>query len=80
LIPVWRQTKTQALEKYGSELLAILENLESAIERKTSQSEVNSIVDKGANLLQRDFGIACGRSKQTVAKGGAASLGRIYKF
>jgi high-affinity iron transporter len=27
LMPVWRQTKTQALEKYGPELLAILENL-----------------------------------------------------
>ena len=53
LMPVWRQTKTQALEKYGPELLATLENLESAIERKTAQSEVDSIVDKGANLLQR---------------------------
>jgi high-affinity iron transporter len=62
LIPVWRQTKTQALEKYGSELLAIFENLESAIERKTAQSEVDSIVDKGANLLQRDFGLTLKRS------------------
>jgi high-affinity iron transporter len=62
LMPVWRQTKMQALEKYGPELLAILENLESAIERKTAQSEVDSIVDKGANLLQRDFGLSLKRS------------------
>jgi high-affinity iron transporter len=62
LMPVWRQTKMQALEKYGPELLAILENLESAIERKTTQSEVDSIVDKGANLLQRDFGLSLKRS------------------
>jgi high-affinity iron transporter len=62
LMPVWRQTKMQALEKYGPELLAILENLESAIERKTAQSEVDSIVDKGANLLQRDFGLTLKRS------------------
>jgi high-affinity iron transporter len=62
LMPVWRETKTQALEKYGPELLATLENLESAIERKTAQSEVDSIVDKGANLLQRDFGLALKRS------------------
>jgi molecular chaperone GrpE (heat shock protein) len=61
-MPVWRQTKTRALEKSGPELLATLENLESAIERKTAQSEVDNIVNKGANLLQRDFGLALKRS------------------
>ena len=34
LMPVWRQTKPQALEKNGPELLGALESLEAAIERK----------------------------------------------
>ncbi len=50
------------MEKHGPELLAILENLEAAIDRKTAQSEVDSLVDKGTNLLQRDFGLALKRS------------------
>ena len=62
LMPVWRQTKTQALEKHGPELLAILENLEDAINRKIAQSDVDNLVNKGANLLQRDFGLALKRS------------------
>ncbi|MGB8464836.1 MAG: FTR1 family protein [Terrimicrobiaceae bacterium] len=62
LMPVWRQTKTQALEKHGPELLAILENLEVAINRKIAQSDVDNLVNRGANLLQRDFGLALKRS------------------
>jgi high-affinity iron transporter len=62
LMPVWRQTKAQALEKHGPELLAILENLEDVINRKIAQSDVDNLVNKGANLLQRDFGLALKRS------------------
>ena len=62
LMPVWRQTKTQALEKHGPELLAILENLEDAINWKIAQSDVDNLVNRGANLLQRDFGLALKRS------------------
>ena len=62
LIPVWRQTKAQALEKHGPELLATLEELEAAIEQKKAQSEVDSLVAKGTNLLQRDFGLALKRA------------------
>ena len=62
LMPVWRQTKTKALEKHGPELLAILENLEVAINRKIAQSDVDNLVNRGANLLQRDFGLALKRS------------------
>ena len=62
LMPVWRQTKSQALKKHGPELLAILENLEDAINRKIAQSDVDNLVNKGANLLQRDFGLALKRS------------------
>jgi high-affinity iron transporter len=62
LIPVWRQTKAQALEKNGQELLGALENLEGAIERKTTQSEVDNLVSRASNLLQDDFGLALKRA------------------
>jgi high-affinity iron transporter len=62
LMPVWRQTKTQAFEKHGPELLIILENLEDAIDRKIAQADIDSLVNKGANLLQRDFGLTLKRS------------------
>jgi high-affinity iron transporter len=62
LMPVWRQTKAQALEKNGQELLGTLENLEGAIERKTSQSEVDNLVSRTSNLLQNDFGLTLKRA------------------
>ena len=62
LMPVWRQTKAQALEKNGHELLGALENLEGAIERKTAQSEVDSLVSRASNLLQDDFGLTLKRA------------------
>ena len=66
LMPVWRQSKPEALEKHGPEVLGALENLESAIERKTAQSEIDNIVAKVSNLLQRDFGL-------TLKRGGVGS-------
>ena len=62
LIPVWRQTKAQALEKNGQELLGALENLEGAIERKTAQSEVDNLVSHTSDLLQDDFGLTLKRA------------------
>ncbi len=62
LMPVWRQTKAQALEKNGPELLGALENLEGAIERKTAQSEVDKLVSRASNLLQDDFGLTLKRA------------------
>jgi high-affinity iron transporter len=62
LMPVWRQTKAQALEKSGPVLLAALEGLEGAIGRKTAQSEVDDLVAKTSNLLQADFGLTLKRS------------------
>ena len=62
LMPVWRQTKAQALEQNGPEVLAALESLEIAIERKTSQSEVDDLVARASNLLQRDFGLTLKRA------------------
>ena len=62
LMPVWRQTKAQALEKNGHELLGALENLEGAIERKTAQSEIDNLVSRASNLLQHDFGLTLKRA------------------
>ena len=62
LMPVWRQTKAQALEKNGQELLGALENLEGAIERKTAQAEVDSLVSRASHLLQDDFGLTLKRA------------------
>ena len=62
LSPVWRQTKAQAVEKHGPELLATLEKLEAVIDQKKAQSEVDSLVARGTNLLQSDFGLALKRS------------------
>jgi high-affinity iron transporter len=60
--PVWRQSKTQAVEEHGPQLLATLEKLELVIDQKGAQSEVDSLVAKCTNLLQRDFGLALKRS------------------
>ena len=62
LMPVWRQTKLQALEKNGPELLELLQHLENAIEQKKDQSEIASLVEGSANLLQGDFGLTLKRA------------------
>lgn len=62
LMPVWRQSKAQALEKNGQELLVVLEGLESAIGRKTAQSEIDGLVTKASSVLQNDFGLALKRA------------------
>jgi high-affinity iron transporter len=60
--PVWRQSKTQALEEHGPKLLATLEELEQVIDQKKAQSEVDDLVAKATNLLQRDFGLSLKRA------------------
>lgn len=58
LMPVWRQSKAQVLEKHGPELIAALENLEAAIGRKAPQAEVDELTKTTAKILQGDFGLA----------------------
>ena len=62
LMPVWRQTKAEALEKNGPDLLGALEGLEGAIEGKTAQSEIDNLVSRASKLLQQDFGLTLKRS------------------
>jgi high-affinity iron transporter len=62
LMPVWRQTKAEVLEKNGHDLLGTLENLEGAIERKTAQSEIDDLVSRASKLLQQDFGLTLKRA------------------
>ncbi len=62
LMPVWRQTKTAAVEKFGPELLATLEKLEVAINRKVPLAEVEALVKTTATLLQRDYGLTLKRA------------------
>jgi high-affinity iron transporter len=60
--PVWRQSKTQALEEHGPNLLATLEELEQVIDQKKAQSELDDLVAKATNVLQRDFGLSLKRA------------------
>jgi high-affinity iron transporter len=62
LMPVWRQTKAEALEENSPELLGTLENLEGAIDRKTAQSEIDNLVSRASKLLQEDFGLTLKRA------------------
>ena len=61
LMPVWRQTKTGALEKFGPELLSAQEKLELAINRKVPFAEVEALVKTTSTILQRDFGLTLKR-------------------
>ena len=62
LSPVWRQSKAQALEEHGPNLLVALEELEQVIDQKKAQSAVDDLVAKATNLLQRDFGLSLKRA------------------
>ena len=62
LSPVWRQSKAQALEEHGPNLLVTLEELEQVIDQKKAQSAVDDLVAKATNLLQRDFGLSLKRA------------------
>jgi len=58
LMPVWRQTHPQALEKHGPELLATLAALEQSIKNKVSLEEIEKICKQATGILQSDFGLA----------------------
>lgn len=62
LMPVWRETKAEALQAKGPALLESLDGLERLINRKESTNAVEAQVKTVAGLLQSDFGLALKRA------------------
>lgn len=74
LMPVWRQTKPEALQKHGPALLANLEKLEHAIDRKAALGKVEGFVEETAAVLRRDFGLNVKRAGMSADVVTEASL------
>ncbi len=62
LMPVWRQSKVDALRDHGPMLLESLSELEKIIQKKEPQKLVESQIKKIAGTLQDNFGLALKRS------------------
>jgi high-affinity iron transporter len=62
LLPVWRKTKTQALDEHGSQLLSGFEKLENDIADKVAAANVEAAVKEVSGLLQNDFGLVMKRA------------------
>lgn len=62
LMPVWRQTKTEALQLHGPALITLLEKLEQAITRKVALGQVEALVREISGTLQRDFDLSLKRA------------------
>jgi high-affinity iron transporter len=74
LMPVWRQTKPEVLQKHGPALLAGMEDLEHAIDRKVALAKVEGLAKGTASLLQRDFGLTVKRAGMSADVVTEASL------
>ncbi len=61
VMPVWRVSKETALQKSGTELSTMLDDLEAAIARKVPPVEVQALAKKTSDLLQQDFGLTLKR-------------------
>ncbi|TLD69233.1 hypothetical protein FEM03_19235 [Phragmitibacter flavus] len=61
LMPVWRQSKGEALQQHGPKLLDSLGDLERLISKKESQKQIESQIKLVSNTLQDDFGLALKR-------------------
>ncbi len=66
LMPVWRQTKAQALKERGAELIGGLEELEKTIARKESIRKVEDTVKSVSSILTRDFDLSLKRAGSSV--------------
>lgn len=62
LIPVWRQTKAEALQAYGTNLVSGLERLEDAILRKKPTHEIEASVKAVSTLLEDEFDLSLKRA------------------
>ena len=62
LMPVWRRTKADALEKHGDELFGALDAVETVINKKFPLREIEDAVSRAMDMLQRDFGLSLKRA------------------
>jgi len=71
MMPVWRQTKGDALKAHGPELLSSLDKLEQNINRKVALDDVEASVKSVSGILQNEFGLSlkrAGTSSDVVAE------------
>ena len=61
LMPVWRRTKADALEKHGNELFGALDAIETVINKKLALREIQNAVSRAMDMLERDFGLSLKR-------------------
>jgi len=69
LMPVWRQTKAEALQAHGSDLLETLDSLEQTIKAKGAVGRVEELARSVSEILQKDFGLTLkkqGKTKEVV--------------
>ena len=62
LMPVWRRTKADALEKHGDELFGALDAVETVINKKLTLREIEDAVSRAMDMLERDFGLSLKRA------------------
>jgi high-affinity iron transporter len=62
LIPVWRQTKAEALQAHGTNLVSGLEHLEDTILRKRPTHEIEASVKGVSGLLEDEFDLSLKRA------------------
>ena len=62
LMPVWRNTKAEALERHGTRLFAALDGIETAIDRKLALGKVEDAVSETSAILQNEFGLSLKRA------------------
>ena len=62
LMPVWRNTKAEALERHGTRLFDALDGIETAIDRKLALGKVEDAVSETSAILQNEFGLSLKRA------------------
>lgn len=65
LMPVWRQTKADALQAHGAHLIETLDSLEQTIKSKDTVSQVEDVAKSVSEILQKDFGLTLKRRGKT---------------
>ena len=58
LMPVWRNTKAEALERHGTRLFNALDGIEMAIDRKLALGKIEDAVGETSAILQNEFGLS----------------------